>query len=83
MCVLVSVSPFLLTLKKLSRDPFSMYSVTIMTGLPETEGETSISHCFTCIAHKLGMTSVCYATEAPAKQQTLIVQHHIDFGFIF
>lgn len=28
-----------LTLRKLSRDPFSMYSVTIMTGLPVVEGE--------------------------------------------
>lgn len=39
---------FALTLRKLSRDPFSMYSVTIMTGLPveeeKQEGEGLHSH---------------------------------------
>lgn len=46
-------------------------------------GGISVSHHFTCMAHKLGMTSVCYTTEAAAKWPTLTAQHHIDFRFIF
>lgn len=41
------------------------------------------SHIISLVWLTNGMTSVCYATEAPAKYQTLKVQHHIDFRFIF
>lgn len=74
MFVVVRLSVLSLTLRKLSRDPFSMYSVTIMTGLPvtEEEGLNLQAHC----------TRTITSVRCPAKQQTLTLQHPIDFRFI-